>query len=153
MIRDDINSPMLQSLYDYWLDSCQVSAAGDIVSVPHENVIDPVEMPAKALRFLTLFEVAENPFELYVKLTGSGIEDYCTKPQKGLHLKEMGYGDDINPVEGWYKQSAVEGSALRSDIDFVTSEHNLLKVERLSLPYQDDKGRISMLMSCIHFLK
>ncbi|MDX1739258.1 MAG: PAS domain-containing protein [Alphaproteobacteria bacterium] len=147
--RVDLMSIRNQALYNYWLGHNRVE--NEACNLPHFSVIDPIEIPKICLSNITLLEIARDPFDIRVRLSGTMIERYHERSQRGKRLLDVSEGAHISEVFDWYQEAANKKVALWSDLKFVTDNGALLNAERVALPFVDDQGDVCRILSCIEF--
>lgn len=98
---DQIRSPRLRRLYDYWHDKLKPGAR-----FVYRADIDPIEL-RDLLPLVSIVDVEHEPLRFRYRLVGTRVVEYNHQEFTGLYLGEVGWQDE-GMLLGAYEQSVIQ---------------------------------------------
>ena len=138
-MRLDIQSSLLQELYDHWYRL-------NDGALPLDNQVDPLEFPTGLFPYIALIEVHEDPIRFFVKIAGNGMMHYARSDFIDKFLGELPESDALQDLITWYTDISEKREAASSSLPFITVNGEEIPAERLALPYVNQEGRVTKLI-------
>lgn len=143
--RDNISSPHLGAIFDYW----QRLRAGR--PAPAIADFDPLGLPPAALRYIIIADVFARPFRVKYRLVGTHGVEVAGFDFTGRFLHELEMPEDaVEQIEQNLAYVASTCLPLAGEYDWPTVDHaGRIDVEYIILPMHKD-GIVTRLLSAEH---
>ncbi|HMA13327.1 MAG: PAS domain-containing protein [Bacteroidota bacterium] len=128
---DQIASPRLRQLYDYW----QSKRRGG--RLPRRADIDPAEIP-QLMPNLLLVDIEQNPFRVRYRLVGTQIVEATGFEFTGKYLDEIVLPDDEGPFVESYQLAAERKAAVLARIKWRLDAETTGEYDACFLPLSED---------------
>lgn len=137
---DQIDSPRLRQLYDYWLSKRNGNR------LPRRADIDPTEIP-QLMPNLLLVDVEYDPFRVRYRLVGTQIVEATGFEFTGKYLDEIVLPDDEGPFLESYQLAAESKAAVLTRIKWRLDAETTGEYDACFLPLSEDGATVDKILS------
>jgi hypothetical protein len=143
----DDAEPALSAIFDYWSGKCRGARP------PVRRDIDMVDIPAKVLPLLMLFDVdtASGRMRFRYRLIGTTVTQYIGHDHTGRFIDEVIPPDRAAVVVPSLEAAVETGKANTLEAAFAFPNRDFNHVRRLVMPLSSDGTTTDMLMTCFAF--
>lgn len=137
---DQIASPRLQQLYDYWQSKRREGR------LPRRADIDPTEIP-QLMPNLLLVDVEYNPFRVRYRLVGTQVVEATGFEFTGRYLDEIVLPDDEGPFLESYQLAAEQKVPVLARIKWHLDADTIGEYDACFLPLSEDGVTVDKVLS------
>ncbi len=139
--------PALSTIFDYWVGKCRGAKP------PIRRDLDMVEIPAKVLPLLMLFDVdtTGGRMRFRYRLVGTTITQYAGHDHTGRFLDEVIAPDRAAAIVPSLEAAVKTGTPNTLEAPFAFPNRDFNYVRRLVMPLSSEGTKTDMLMTCFVF--